>query len=897
MTARPVLSNAACIRAIEVVDRQLERHNQIGARATLANLQSAQKTLHVRSAITHIENSIAAYEREHPPSDKDSVRARIDCRQLAAWLNWAAPKRLGQGDKDLYPNPQVPQPTPSFWVYEGERGFFDFETHEHGDCFALYMLVTGCDFATALKALDAYSGGSLNPMPRRSAPAPLAAPQPTDRAGWVVHATQLANMCADRLWSGATDTELVLTYLRTVRGFTDDTIRTRNYGYSRGGANGCAAGITMPWYDADGVIHALRIRRRVGNLAQALSIAEDRLDNAVAPKYTSLPGSDQRSALYGVNTLIDGAMVVLTEGEFDAALFQQIADRDGYDLCVLTPGSTSAKISPADIERLKRAPTVLIAGDNDARGIEGQARWVAQLHGANLHRTAYTLGKDATDYFTQGGSLADLLGASTPIEPMRPSLPDETRAAYNQYADPRCAPFMELYIEGQRRGVLFEGQGITTTQMIKASSQVGRFLNASTIFTGLNACVQLGIIDVLPDLIYPDTRTSLGRRAKRFVLKPLADIQAAVLGLAEHRLIEKHFPHAKRPIAPFSPALIYALIGHDEPLPDGYDGYISAGEHTKALNAARAEYRALKQKLTNLHSTPLSADWLYRNSIEYRALFTHATCAPADGQQVTKAELAAKIGISKRSVNATLVRAAMKGDPVIRTVKETGKTVKLEPAYNPATREYRTAIQIDGVDYSPQAIDGLAISDEASVIVEWRGANRLRVLSDDQPVARRYARPPEAQRAPRARHDLPPTDYRGLGHDPHFAQVNALKLVERATAWRKHDERLQHADTGEILDYNSTCLWAIICGKIETMIQAKPQLNADSRVTPLETFRFCEGEWVEKRDGYHRNMVATKGCGAAHNNPSLYCGQCDPIVGLRYEHIDLRDYSMEKKPK
>jgi hypothetical protein len=243
-----------------------------------------------------------------PTWDKDDLKARVDLRDLVAEA-WGQGQGSGscvmyharwRGDDDH----------PSFAVYA--NGFKDFGgAGEAGDVFTWLEREYGLSFADAVRWLhERVYGASIPLVPRREQTSARGEPPPAE---WQYAARAALERCQRYLWSDAPDAARVRAYLRERRGLSDDTINAYGLGYNRDwmktavrywsetvGRNRRARltpGIVIPWVRNDALV-ALRVRCRVGDFAQYLSIPPDTLRGEELDKYRSYRGSKLSGTLF-----------------------------------------------------------------------------------------------------------------------------------------------------------------------------------------------------------------------------------------------------------------------------------------------------------------------------------------------------------------------------------------------------------------------------------------------------------------------------------------------------------------------------------------------------------------------------------------------------------------------
>ena len=269
--------------------------------------------------------------KQHAQSIAD-LKASIDLREFVA-------RTEGYGKRDSksvrYWNPPWSNATHqskgrAFAVYAD--GFKDHSSGESGDIIDWIERTENLTRAQAIQQLCEYVAGGALPVGQKRPERVHISPNEPPSAAWQESAHKNAiNPSEQRLWQ----TPSALTYLRNARGLTDETIRHFRLGYNSrwyplpyknsetGKQISLATGITIP-YIAGGAIWALRIRRRVGELAAMLGIEADHdRDGEEAAKYINLAGAGGRRSLFNADALRPNADVLFVEGEFDAMLGHQ----------------------------------------------------------------------------------------------------------------------------------------------------------------------------------------------------------------------------------------------------------------------------------------------------------------------------------------------------------------------------------------------------------------------------------------------------------------------------------------------------------------------------------------------------------------------------------------------
>ena len=306
--------------------------------------------------------------------DTGDLKRRIDLREVVE-IFWGKPDKRSRAYVQYRSRWRSDDRNPSFTVYESR--YCDFgDPRTEGDVYDWLKEENNWDFKTALEWVYEWVEGSSAPVTRRAPPPPVP-DQPADLTPsqeWQQAALEAVAAAETYLWSGKADAGQVLEYLRTVRGLSDETIREHRLGYNprprrldlidpeSGKWIGLMPGIVIPWW-VEGILVAVRLRRRVGNLAEALGIApETNSKGEAVPKYTSLKGSRLGRAVYSGDVLLPNSTVLIVEGEFDQMLAQQLLIDD---VIVVTKGSVSARFTQDEIIRLDAASQVYSLFDND----------------------------------------------------------------------------------------------------------------------------------------------------------------------------------------------------------------------------------------------------------------------------------------------------------------------------------------------------------------------------------------------------------------------------------------------------------------------------------------------------------------------------------------------------
>jgi DNA primase len=243
---------------------------------------------------------------------------------------------------------------PSFTVDEDNNAFKCYAggCRAFGGPAALVQRVLGVDFYGAKDWLrDNYGtpAGAPGSVPRRAAVGPKVRRSVLDRR----RAIDRGKCSMERIWEplGRAD----LDYLHG-RGLKDETIRYWRLGSLSGGWPRGLEGITLPWFDRDGLVK-LEVRRHIGVGSRYVEL------------YRSCP------VLYPAMIGLQHSRAIVVEGVFDCVLLWQ--ELGHFPVC--TTGSSGEPILPKAVERLAACSKVYIATDADGGGDAVAGRWAGLL--------------------------------------------------------------------------------------------------------------------------------------------------------------------------------------------------------------------------------------------------------------------------------------------------------------------------------------------------------------------------------------------------------------------------------------------------------------------------------------------------------------------------------------
>ncbi len=246
-------------------------------------------------------------------------------------------------------------------------------------------------------------GGQDEPNTRRRFQPPARrAPEiakPPD-SNWQIAAIAAVEKATQHLWSS--DGQCALSYLGLRRKLYLHTIRKARLGYNPdwyetmfikedGKPAYLPPGIVIPWF-IGGHLWAVKVRCRVGELAEVLGVEPDHARDYECPKYINLAGGNQAGALYWADELRKGQTALITEGEFDCLIAWQETDA----LCPVTIGSASNGLNPRWYSALAQCPVILTCYDNDSAGSKAADR-IGAL-GERIRLIQPPEGKDINEY-------------------------------------------------------------------------------------------------------------------------------------------------------------------------------------------------------------------------------------------------------------------------------------------------------------------------------------------------------------------------------------------------------------------------------------------------------------------------------------------------------------------
>ncbi|MEP7288450.1 MAG: toprim domain-containing protein [Chloroflexota bacterium] len=741
--------------------------------------------------------------------------------------------------------------------------YTDFASGESGDLFGLLMVLYNlANFKEAVKLALEMVGGSVLP-PRQPRPQTVSLERNTPPSPAWQQAAQDAVVAAEKyLWSDRPDAAAVRRYLIHERGLTEATMRRFRLGFTprwtkttwrkpdTGNTVEYASlppGIVIPCF-ADGSLWYVKVRCIVGALAAALHQKPAQLGNTESPKYLNLVGGTQ-GALFNADALSEGKPALVVEGEFDAMLADQLCHEQ---VTAVTVGSAANSLLPHFQQHLEKASLILLCLDNDRAGQDGVSRLQTRLQG-QVYPISLPTSKDVGDYVIQkqGDLLSFVTEALATTRPLPQAaslsnttgLPDTLRAALNRYCYPAIAPTWELWHEAIEAGLLTPIDPVTVKRLWTVGQRLGRDTSIDTLKSGLKAgtgqfwgVLQTGIsqkkevaLEILPPICKtPRNTTGSGRKAVEYILCSPQRQRANLLALAAPRILEKHFPASEATIAPVKAEFLVALgcePAEATRLAQGFskqciDLITSQPELQVTLDRARLDYKRLVRDMEKSQSTPLPNGWTYRNAAAYVGVFARALAEANPTMQQSRRQLARTIGRSPRSMDAVLDRAGVTNEPQVtdQPITSVAEFAAIEAAYDSSLKGYpvrvislRGETMVRERRFGPEQQDFVTyeLAAGAQVWVRYQQASHQVIASATQPLPRsRQVRPPEN---PSRQVKQPVSSrYYGLGFDPRWCEVWAIKLMEQTTTWRKRGAVLANVETGELVEYSPRMMLEIL---------------------------------------------------------------------------------------
>ncbi len=610
---------------------------------------AGKPTTDKQKTIRNPSRSAAAGFEKRGTFDAEAIKSQIDCRDLARQA-WGDPKRSRARYDQHFSQWRNDGRKPSFTVYfngykdQGGKG-------DSGDVLDFIMKQYGLTFPDAVQwAADYIGGAGLASQPTQASQRPVNNEPPS--ANWQQITRQELEKSQNYLWSGMPDANKALDYLRHKRGLTDDAIRRAGLGYlpswtqtafcdEDGKRKSIPPGVVIPYW-IDGILWALRVRCRVGNLADALNISEDQWPGGEPyDKYLNFTGSKVRGTLYGADDLIENPErpVLMVEGETDCILAKQLV---GDSMSVITLGPATNSLAPRWQRALNNASRIILALDADTAGQAATKSLIEALPEGRVYLAHLPAGYDITDYVMSGGNLQQLIADASKavIEPVQQwqGLSNFIRSTGLLLGLP--LHFIEMVTEAAAKDMI-NPKGFTTHDLNEANIALGYCIPQSSMASYTNLLLGLFFqesITTEESFIVIDSQKNTGRKAKHYECVPLHDVMNSLKEQLIPRIYEDVHQAGQgvtdetlaRPLASMleSVGVSAAESGPlaaelDNVFSPAYEVYPETGRH-KGQYKARKVWEWYLNLLESEESSPLPAGWPKNNLTAYRAAYLRA---------------------------------------------------------------------------------------------------------------------------------------------------------------------------------------------------------------------------------------------------------------------------------
>lgn len=310
----------------------------------------------------------------------DEVKSRLNIEDVIG--EYVQLKRSGRNFKGL--SPFGNEKTPSFMVSPEKQIWHDFSSGRGGNIFSFIMEVEGLDFKAALELLarragielDQYRGGGSGNTKLKE------------------RLYGLLELAVNFYQVQLTKNQEALTYVRTTRGFSKETILAWRLGYSPNNFNGLTKYLLGKGYTADELKKAGVSTQRRGELSDMFRgrimiplcdalgrtvgfTARLLIDNPNAPKYINTPQSplyDKGRHVFGLHLAKErirkSAFVVVCEGNLDVISSHQV----GANQVVATAGTAMTEMHLRELKRF--TGDIRLCFDADQAGVAATERTI-----------------------------------------------------------------------------------------------------------------------------------------------------------------------------------------------------------------------------------------------------------------------------------------------------------------------------------------------------------------------------------------------------------------------------------------------------------------------------------------------------------------------------------------
>jgi len=417
------------------------------------------------------------------------------------------------------------------------------------------------------------------------------------------------------------------------------------------------------------------------------------------------------------------------------------------------------------------------------------------------------------------------------------------------YMPPSTAPLVEQINRAIIAG-LVAADGFTAAELIEAGAAVGVSLPEKTLRRLLPLLAEIGFFSQLdyidiqhqneknPGDGAPDTtgtpivdpssyeKNPGGRPQKRYALRPLADVQAALLARVTLRLVEKEHPGdgekdtTLRPID--APMLAAVGLGARlaEPLAVAQAPLLAAqqGKHAFAAGRVRWQLGSLAAGLESTYSTPLPAGWSdLGKAAQYRAALLQAQIVAGEDNR-SRPEMRRALGVSNTTLSRVLDLAGIQQDHKPDIITPITTADKLDQQ---ARQQQAGVYKVEAISPRGHVLDCAYDRKQPEIAQQW-AAERLaagdavqlvgrvrceqKIVRHGPPPAEQNRAKPEPATAPESQPRSVTTParrpYYGPGHDPLWVQGQLVLNLKRL-GWIARGAGLINPRTGETIDQDA----------------------------------------------------------------------------------------------
>ena len=346
----------------------------------------------------------------------DEVKSHIDIIDVIG--DFVTLKRTGQHFKGK--SPFSDEKTPSFIVFPRNQNFKDFSSGKQGDAISFIMEYDGLSYVEAIKYLAKKYGVEIEEREQ----SPEAIQKQNERESLFIVLNYAKDYFKELLWKSDEGKSIGLSYFKE-RGFTDDTIKKFDLGYSLDQWNALESDAIAKGYNPEllekaGLIIKKedsqydRFRGRVifpihSITGKAIAFGARILKNVKnQPKYLNSPETEvyhKSNVLYGLfqssRSMRQNENCYLVEGYTDVISLHQ----HGVENVVASSGTSLTDNQIKLIHRHTDNITVLF--DGDAAGVRASLRGIDMIleQGMNVKAVAFPDGEDPDSYSRKLGAL------------------------------------------------------------------------------------------------------------------------------------------------------------------------------------------------------------------------------------------------------------------------------------------------------------------------------------------------------------------------------------------------------------------------------------------------------------------------------------------------------------